>query len=148
MSLKFAKTEFDSIIPTRKHPTDAGIDLYAYGDYIIGPHSMKIIRTGIATILPSNSVGLFFPKGRNNWLIGAGVVDEGYRGELLVKITNISTDNVAIKHGDPVCQMVIVPCYTGPSEVVDLGALTADKTDRGATGGIVKQFALFPSEPE
>ena len=38
--------------------------------------------------IPAGYVGLVKPKGRNDHLLGAGVVDAGYQGEILVKVVN------------------------------------------------------------
>jgi len=124
-------------LPTRKHPTDAGVDLYALGNYIINPHTSKIIRTGIAFEYPEGTMGLVKPKSRNEHLVGAGVLDMNFRGEVLVKIFNVSTQEQAIKHGDGIAQLIIVPILTPELELVE--EILSD-TDRGNSGGIVTQL--------
>lgn len=79
----------DSKIPTYAHATDAGMDLYChsvhhddYGNLVCG--------TGIAVAIPEGYVGLVFPRSSIadkclNLRNCVGVIDSGYRGEILCK---------------------------------------------------------------
>src|SRR3990172_3230211 len=56
-TIRVAKLYDNAILPNRKNPTDAGMDLYAwFDDYhrmaIIHPHSFTIIHTGISIEIP------------------------------------------------------------------------------------------------
>lgn len=127
-------------LPVRKFPTDAGIDFYSLEDYIVSSHSWQVCRTGIKISMPENTVGLIYPKSRNDHLIGAGVVDSDYTGEILIKIINYTDDEMIIKAGTAIGQMVLLPCFT--PEVVEKKEELDYKTARGATGGIVTQLSL------
>jgi dUTP pyrophosphatase len=133
----------DAVLPTRKHALDAGMDIYAYGDHIIRPNTFKLISTGIVVKIPIGFYGQLFPKGKNNWLIGSGVVDYGYEGEIIVKVVNPYSYDIVIRHGDPVCQLVLISITTPPITEVDLDYLTG-KSERGASGGI----HMIETEPE
>lgn len=137
MRYKLLRT--DASPPTRKHDTDAGLDVYAYGDYIIKPHSYKIVRTGIAVETPPDCMTLIKAKSRSDYLIGGGVVDHGYTGEILVKVINPIADrfDVIIRHGDPVAQLIVLPIWIEEIEEVDEFDLI--DLGRGDTGGIVEQ---------
>jgi dUTP pyrophosphatase len=137
MSLLFSKLYPDAVTPTRKHVTDAGVDVYAYGDYIVKPHNFKIIETGITFHFPKNYVMLVKPKSRNDWLIGAGVVDQEYQGQLLVKVVNYTDETMIIRQGDAVAQVLVIPCMVFPLEEGQL--IHTEPTERGASGGIVTQ---------
>lgn len=134
--IKFAKLDEDAKAPTRNHLNDAGIDFYALGSYEIHPHSVKIVRTGITMEWPLGFMGLAKPKGANNYLIGAGVVDAGYQGEMLFKVFNILDDAIIIYHGDAVAQVVILPVVTATPVEYDTEEIHKIKTDRGDSGGI------------
>ena len=43
----------------------------------------------------------------------AGVIDAGYRGEILIVMTNLGTTPVEVKAGDKIAQMIPVPVLTG-----------------------------------
>jgi len=138
-NLKIAKLVPDATMPTRKHPEDAGIDLYASQAIIIPPFSQRIVSTGITIELPEGTVGLLKPKGRSNHLLGAGVVDAGYQGEILVKIFNPINEELNIKIGDAIGQLLIIPILTPVVSEVELSEIHQNNSQRGDTGGIVTQ---------
>lgn len=129
----------DAKLPTRKFPKDAGLDFYSLEDTKVSPLSFAIVRTGIGVILPEGYAGQLWPKSRSNFLIGGGIVDENYRGEILVKIANITVNEVIIKKGDAIAQMVITKVITSQPYEYSLENFNIASTDRGATGGIVSQ---------
>jgi len=139
----------DAIEPTRKFPDDAGADVYAHGDYIIHAHTFKIVRTGVIVVTPNKYMCLIKPKGKSNYLIGAGVVDTGYAGEILVKIFNVLNEDIIIRHGEPVAQLIFVRIAT--PEFLYNDKVEIDSV-RGATGGIVTQYdadrSIVHSRPE
>jgi len=138
--LKIAKLVPNATVPTRKHPEDAGIDLYASQDLIIPPLSQRIVSTGITIELPAGTVGLLKPKGRSNHLLGAGVVDAGYQGEILIKVFNPISEELKIRVGDAIGQLLVIPILTPVVSEVDLSEIHQDNSQRGDTGGIVTQF--------
>jgi dUTP pyrophosphatase len=48
-----------------------------------------------------------------------GVIDAGYRGEILIVMTNLGDVDVELRAGEKIAQMVPVPVLTGPVEEVD-----------------------------
>jgi dUTP pyrophosphatase len=156
--IKVARFNPEAKLPTRKHPKDAGIDLYAclheeialYGYITIEPHSYEIIPTGVTIEIPEGYAGLVWPKGKADFLIGGGVVDEQYQGELLVKIFNPTAKPLYIYHHSPIAQLVIQPVLTEPVVEFSLAGIHKEKTDRGSTGGIVTEYksASFTSTIE
>jgi len=113
------------------------MDFYAYGNYIIEPHNTKIVHTGVTVEIPEGYMLLLKPKGKNDWLIGSGVVDTGYEpGEILVKIINPYDRPIAIRDGDAICQGVLVK-ISAP-EIIEVKEMKA-KSERSGKGGIVTQ---------
>lgn len=141
-TIKIAKLEPNAFLPTRKHPADAGLDIYANCAIVIEPHSTSIVPTGITLEINDGFVGLLKPKGRNNHLLGAGVVDAGYQGEILVKVANISDTPLAIKPGDAIGQLLILPIYTPEVLEVNPHQIHNENSSRGNTGGIVDQHTI------
>ena len=72
MIIPFSKLYSDAKAPTHNNEGDAGLDFYALEHTHIEPHSFKIVRTGIRVEVPEGYVGLLFPKGKNDHLLGAG----------------------------------------------------------------------------
>lgn len=138
----FSKLESNAKLPTRKNPTDAGLDLYAYVPYDIklSPGDVYICRTGIVASIPTGMFGWITNKSRNNFLIGGGIIDEGYQGELLVKIMNVTNEDLYVKNEQAIAQLLILTCQRLPVEEVPAKEIFSEKTARGITGGIVTQW--------
>ena len=134
-TIKCKKLDKEAKIPVRKYPTDAGMDVFALNDEIIEPGHHKIIRTGVTIDFPDNTVAFVWPKSRANFLIGAGVIDFSYQGEILVKVFNTCMNKlIEIKKHQGIAQIVIVPVLCPVIEEVD--EIHQNKTERGETGGI------------
>jgi dUTP pyrophosphatase len=145
--IRIARLRPDARIPTRKHRSDAGLDLFAVEAVILPPHSVAIIPTGITVDIPEGVVGLIKPKGRSDHLLGAGVVDAGYQGEILVKVVNPFAVPLEFKPGDPLGQLLLLPVMTPVVEEVGLEEIHPQVSPRSGTGGIVEQRGgTFPGE--
>jgi dUTP pyrophosphatase len=120
-------------LPTRAHPDDAGLDLYASEDAALAPGEGKLVKTGVAVALPKGHVGLVCDRSsmaRKGLKTAGGVIDAGYRGELGIVLWNISGAPQAVKAGERVAQLLVLPIATpAPVEAEDL-----DATARGAGG--------------
>lgn len=139
-TLKIAKFIPDAILPTRKHPTDAGIDLYALEDTLVSERGIAcIVRTGITIEIPKGYCAQLWPKGRSNYLVGAGIVDEGYTGEILIKVINSTDAPYLITRGDATAQLVLVKIIT--PEVEEISSDLVHKTTQARINdGIVNQI--------
>jgi dUTP pyrophosphatase len=138
-SIKIARLRPEALLPTRKHAADAGLDLYAVEPTEIPPHSFGIVPTGITIEIPEGCVGLLKPKGRSNHLLGAGVVDAGYQGEILIKVANPTGEVILFAAGDAVGQLILLPVLTPAVAEVAREDIHVQKSTRGETGGIVEQ---------
>ena len=137
--LKVAKVDVEAKLPTRKYEGDAGMDFYCLYDTIIQPFGYKIVQTGITVELPSNYHGILKPKGRNNHLVGAGVVENSYQGEILFKLFNPTNEQRVFKKGTAIGQMILISAYSPIPLEVKLEEIHENKTIREGTGGIVEQ---------
>ncbi len=135
--IRAAKLVENAKIPTRKHPDDAGIDFYSVETITIPPHSFDVTGTGITVEIPAGYVGLLMPKSRNDHLLGAGVIDAGYQGEIRIKLANLTDQPLVIKEGQPIAQMLLIPIVTPVVEEIPADVIHQVKSDRGATGGIL-----------
>jgi dUTP pyrophosphatase len=127
-------------LPSRKHPSDAGLDFFNSIDAVIQPGEVSILTTGVCIKIPDGFVGLIWPKSRSDYLIGGGVIDSGYRGEIMVKVINTSGRILNIKKGDAICQLLIQPIETPRVKEVTKEEFLAEETERGNSGGIVSQY--------
>jgi dUTP pyrophosphatase len=136
MPLDFARLRTDALLPMRKHPQDAGADIYSIEDVILWPFSYRNIHTGITMEIPEGTMLLVRPKGRNNHLVGSGVIDAGYQGEIIIKIVNYSWKPMRIQKGMAVAQLVQLPVICEPLRERDLSEIHIQSSARGASGGI------------
>jgi len=138
MTLKFSLLTKTAVAPQRKHPEDAGVDVYADENVVVPPFSYHVVHTGVTFDVPAGTMLEIRPKGRNNHLIGAGIVDAGYQGEILVKVVNYSWKPLRIRHGDAIAQLVQLPVICDPVEEIPLEKIHSQPSERGAGGGIHK----------
>lgn len=120
-------------MPERAHDTDAGIDIKAIGEHIISPHNSQVIKTGVHVQLPHGYAGLLVSKSGlnvNENITSTGLIDEGYTGELIVKLYNHGRYTYTVHDGDKVTQLVIIPVAYEPLELVD----SIDGGERGDGG--------------
>lgn len=136
MTMKLMKLDEDVKVPSYAKPGDAGLDLEAAMSVIINPGEVRKIQTGIAVAIPEGCVGLVFARSGIATKYGlapankVGVIDSGYRGEIIVALQNSGHAPVQIVNGDRIAQLVIVPYVAPDIEVVE----ELNETDRG-TGG-------------
>ena len=119
--------------PTRAHDTDAGLDLYSREEKIIRPHSSETISTGVHVQLPSGTAGILMSKSGLNVrynITSTGLIDEGYTGEILVKLYNHGDRYFDVHKGDKISQLVITPVLYEEVNVVK----TLNESDRGNSG--------------
>jgi dUTP pyrophosphatase len=111
--------------PVVAHPgEDLGYDLFALEGARLRSRQMVKVRTGIAVEArdPRTGVGVgLLVRDRSSMAARGvtttgGVIDAGYRGEILVLMTNLGDGVVEIAAGDKIAQMVPVPVLTGPVE--------------------------------
>jgi dUTP pyrophosphatase len=97
-------------VPTKANINDAGFDLYSAIDTVIPSKQRKTVSTGIAIQMPEQFAGLIWPRSglsvKHGIDVLAGVVDSGYRGEIMVCLYNTSDENVSIHTGDRIAQII------------------------------------------
>ncbi|XP_034050096.1 deoxyuridine 5'-triphosphate nucleotidohydrolase, mitochondrial [Thalassophryne amazonica] len=132
--LKFAKLSENATTPTRGSVKAAGYDLYSAYDYSVGPMDKVIVKTDIQIAVPPGCYGRVAPRSglaaKYFIDVGAGVIDEDYRGNVGVVLFNFNKETFNVKKGDRVAQLVCEKiCYPELQEQE-----TLDETDRGAGG--------------
>ena len=135
MKSRFKKLHKDAQQPKRAHNTDAGFDLTATSIKVTC--NLVEYGTGIAVEIPEGYVGLVFPRSsickKNIYLTNSvGVIDSGYRGEVMAKFRLDALDeSLSIYNvGDRIAQLIIMPI---PSVTFQEAEELSD-SDRG-TGG-------------
>ncbi len=111
-SIRRIKVKLDewAFLPDRAHDTDAGADIRTPCDAFVPAHGSTTIRTGVHIELPPNCAGILMSKSSLNvWhdIIGTGLIDEGYDGEILVKLYNLGGTDYEFERGDKIINLVI-----------------------------------------
>lgn len=118
-------------MPTRAHPWDAGLDLYAMHDGEV--YLASVFDTGVHVQIPEGYVGFVKSKSGlmvKHHIITDGTIDSHYTGSIRVKLFNRGVNPYHVQAGDKIAQLVIVPCLLPELEVVD----SLEETDRGDGG--------------
>lgn len=116
------KLDDGAIMPTRAHPTDAGLDLYAREAQIVPARGSAKFDTGVHVELPNGTVGMIKSKSGlnvNHDLTSEGVVDQGYSGSIVVKLYNNGGYDYKVNKGDKISQLVVMPCLFPDVQLVD-----------------------------
>lgn len=145
VSLDVLKVHPDATLPTRAHVGDLGYDLYALEETILSPGMVTKVRTGIACAFPPGYGALVRDRSsvatKFGLVVVAGVIDNGYRGEILVAILNpIRTSGlcdlaVVLEKGQKIAQLIPFPVTNWlVREVGDLSSTARGTGGFGSTG--------------
>lgn len=136
MIVRFKKLSPLAVLPAYAHESDAGLDLVSIGYEPIQKGGVLTYHTGLAVEIPDGHVGLLFPRSsvcKKDLCLAncVGVIDSGYRGEILVKFR--ATDPFHCEGyavGEKVAQLIVMPYPK--VEVEECNELT--DTERGDGG--------------
>lgn len=154
--LKIKKMHPEAKLPTVSHPgTDLGFDIYALEDVALLPGVPTKVRTGIAAYYESEEgqYGLLIrdrsSMASNGVMVSGGVIDAGYRGEIVVVFTNTNRQAfnsfvgtgqyenvVTVMKGDKIAQMIPIPVLTAceVKEVEELPGSARGENGFGSSG--------------
>ena len=112
ITVKFKKLDSTAIPFSYSRKWDACMDMYCLNDIYLIAGQTYIIPTGIAVEIPSGYEGLV--KGRSGLsskglIVSLGTIDENYRGDIGIIMTNNSNNNHYFKKGDRLAQFTIKP---------------------------------------
>jgi dUTP pyrophosphatase len=127
----------DAALPARAYAGDAGFDLAACERVELGPGERAAVPTGLAVAIPEGYAGYVQPRSglaaRNGLTIvnTPGLVDSGYRGELVVILLNTDREvPFVVEPGMRIAQLVVLP--VPEVELVEVDELPA--SERGVRG--------------
>lgn len=120
-------------MPERAHKTDAGLDIRSMVNKVIPAHGSATFHTGVHLQLPKNTCGILTSKSGlniNYGITSTGLIDEGYTGQIVVRLENHSNDDYYVQAGDKISQLIVVPVLYEGLELAD----ELDESDRGENG--------------
>jgi dUTP pyrophosphatase len=135
--LEIKKVRDSAVVPARAYAGDAGMDLAACERVELAPGARALVPTGLAVAIPDGYAGYVQPRSGLAAKHGIsivntpGLVDSGYRGELLVNLVNHDGEQpFVVEPGMRIAQLVIL--QVPPVELVEVDELPA--SERGADG--------------
>ena len=132
--LKFAKMTDNAYTPTKGSKLAAGFDLYSAYEYTIPAKGKVLAKTDIQIAVPSGCYGRIAPRSgltQKHFIdVGAGVIDEDYRGNVGIILFNFSTEEFKVNKGDRIAQLLMERIYLPELEELP----TLDDTVRGSNG--------------
>ncbi len=139
MKLKIKKLHKDAKMPTHGHPGDAGMDFYAIEDVLFPAGKQERVHTGVAVEIPEGHVGMVWDKSSISFNLGlkimGGVIDSGYRGEIIMNMLNTSNKDILLSKGQKVAQMLIQKFeHCDIVEVEELSQTVRGEGREGSTG--------------
>jgi dUTP pyrophosphatase len=137
IELAIRKLRPDAVVPTRAYDGDAGLDLSACERVELGPGERSLVPTGLAVAIPEGHAGFVQPRSGLAAKHGIsivntpGLVDAGYRGELLVNLVNTDREaSFVVEPGMRIAQLVILELPA--VELVEVDELPT--SERGVRG--------------
>ena len=136
--VKMTKAHPRISLPEYESEGAAGMDLRAFleKEIAIKPMARQKIATGLRIEIPPGYEGQIRPRSGLAFNYGLtvlnspGTIDSDYRGEVQIILINLGEDDVVIKDGDRIAQLVIAPVYTARVEETD----ELSPTERGSGG--------------
>ncbi|XP_063169959.1 deoxyuridine 5'-triphosphate nucleotidohydrolase, mitochondrial [Candoia aspera] len=133
-SLRFVKLTENAYVPSKGSSRAAGYDLYSAYECEIPALGKAVVKTDIQIALPTGCYGRVAPRSGlavNHFIdVGAGVIDEDYRGNIGVVLFNFGKEPFKVKKGDRIAQLICERVYYPVLEEVKV----LDETERGSDG--------------
>ena len=135
LEMKFVKTHPDAKLPERAHDSDSGYDVYSVEEVVVPGRGSVVVPVGLTLgfltkgwwfrVEPRSGLGF-----KHNLQPHLGIIDNGYRGDLGVKLYNFSDANITLTKGTKIAQLVLYPHIVAEVSFIE-EALEADRGDAG-----------------
>ncbi|MGC2111419.1 MAG: dUTP diphosphatase [Candidatus Korobacteraceae bacterium] len=136
--LKVKKLSPDATLPTVAHPgEDIGYDLYSAEEITLAARGSAGVHTGIAIEFVPTAGGIVKTRSglaKKRLMCNAGVIDAGYRGELIVLMENLGDEPYTIGKGDKIAQLLEHPLLAGAVEEGELSEAARGAKGFGSSG--------------
>jgi len=110
-TLKVKKLSKYATLPQRNSQDAAGYDLSSAKDLVVPAGGKALVLTDLAISMPKGVYGRIAPRSGLAWKyhidVGAGVIDQDYRGNVGVVLFNHSKEDFKISIGDRIAQLIL-----------------------------------------
>ncbi len=132
----------DLPLPAYATAGSAGLDLQAAlkSDLVLMPGERALISTGIRLALPEGCEAQVRPRSglalRHGLTLlnSPGTIDSDYRNTISVLLVNLGQEEVRVKHGDRIAQLVVAPVLHVEWEELPAGRLPSTQRGEGGFG--------------
>ena len=115
LEIPVVRSEDDLELPAPAKPGDAGVDLRSAVDVVLPAGGGRaLVRTGLSIAIPDGYAGFIHPRSGLALKHGVtvlntpGLIDSGYRGELMVLLVNTDpSKDFEVRRGERIAQLVI-----------------------------------------
>ena len=140
LDVPLVRLDADLPLPAYARTGDAGADLVARSDVALAAGGGRaLVPTGVAVAIPTGWAAFVLPRSGLALRHGVtclntpGLIDAGYRDELLVLLVNTDpTHDYEVQRGDRIAQLVLMRVEQGSFAVVD--DLPGSERGRGGFG--------------
>ncbi|XP_072933448.1 deoxyuridine 5'-triphosphate nucleotidohydrolase [Epargyreus clarus] len=140
-TLKFTRLSDNAFPPVKGSEKAAGFDLKSAYDYVIPARGKELVKTDLQIELPSGCYGRVAPRSglavKNFIDVGAGVIDEDYRGNVGVVLFNHSDQDFPVKKGDRIAQLICEKIFY--PDLLEVSNLSETKRADGGFGSTGSQ---------
>ncbi|XP_026497426.2 deoxyuridine 5'-triphosphate nucleotidohydrolase [Vanessa tameamea] len=134
--LKFTRLTYNAFPPVKGSDRAAGFDLKSAYDYKVPAKGKELVKTDLQIELPTGCYGRVAPRSglavKNFIDVGAGVIDEDYRGNVGVVLFNHSDQDFVVKKGDRIAQLICEVIFH--PDLLEVENLTETKRANGGFG--------------
>ena len=121
-------------VPERGTGRAAGLDLKSPAAYTVPARGQLLMNLDIKIATPKGTFGMIASKSslsaKHSIEVGAGVIDEDYRGDVHVLLYNLSDTDFDIVAGRKIAQIIVIPVLY--DDVTPCDAL--EETERNESG--------------
>ena len=136
--LKVKRLSPEAVLPTVAHPgEDIGYDLYSAEELTIPARGAAGVHTGIAVEFVPCAGGIVKTRSglaKKRLMCNAGVIDAGYRGEVIVLMENLAEEPYTIRKGDKIAQLLEHPFLAGEVHEDELSEAVRGAKGFGSSG--------------
>ena len=137
--IKFKFCHDNAKFPQKGSPWAAGYDLSSTVEGIVRKRQSAIFPTGLKIAMPEGTYGRVASRSglafHHDIIVGGGVIDADYRGEVMVKLFNMGRIDFKVNIGDRIAQLIPeMIVYPKAVVVSQLDETYRDEGGFGSTG--------------
>lgn len=135
INVKFRKIKEDAVVPSYAHAGDAAMDLYSLEKRTLERGEPHLFHLGFASEFPKSHVALVQDRssmGKRGVRTLGGVIDSNYRGEWGVILVNVTDNEVLIKPGDRIAQVLFI--HIAQAKIASSESLSDSQRGEGGFG--------------